>query len=68
MFPLARGSGLVTGVFIAAVFAILLSGVSTPVFAKISCADLMHAQIPDVRIDTAEEIHPSPVWKFSATR
>jgi feruloyl esterase len=35
------------------------------VFAKISCADLMHAQIPDVRIDAAEEIHPAPVWKFS---
>ena len=65
MFPFTRCSGSGNRRFIAAVFAILLSGASTPVFAKISCADLMHAQIPDVRIDTAEEIHPAPVWKFS---
>ena len=65
MFPFTRCSGSGNRHFVVAFFAILLLGASTPVFAKITCEGLLHAQIPDVRIDTAEEIHPAPVWKFS---
>ncbi len=65
MFPFTRCSSSGSRHLIVAVFAVLFSGASTPVFAKISCSDLLHAQIPDVRIEAAEEIHPAPVWKIS---
>jgi feruloyl esterase len=65
MFPLTRCSSSGNRHFTVAVFAVLLLGASTPVFAKTSCTDLLQAQIPDVRIDAAEEIHPAPVWKLS---
>ena len=65
MFTFTRCSVSGNRRFMAAVFPILLLGASTPMFAKISCTDLLQAQIPDVRINAAEEIHPAPVWKFS---
>jgi feruloyl esterase len=64
MFHFARRSGAGNRCLISAIFAILLCLASTPAFARMNCSDVLHVQIPDVRIEAAEEIQPNPIWKI----